>query len=403
MKCRYCKTKLVNKLIDLGNAPLVNAFLKKNSLNKKENFYPLSLMLCNKCYLVQTRENISPKTIFKKNYPYFTSTSKSFLQHAKKFSKKIIRLLTLNKDSTVVEIACNDGYLLKNFVAKKIRCLGIEPSSSVAKVAKEKKIKVVTKFFSNSLSMAISKSYKSDLIIANNVYAHVPDVVDFTKGLKNLLKPSGTIVIEFQYVVSLIKRHQFDTIYHEHYSYYSLTSVNSILKSQNLKIYNVEKINTHGGSLRIYVCHDNYFKKINKKVKQILKEESKIVKNPKFYKNLNLKIKKIKKDLLEFLFKLKNKNQKVCAYGAAAKGNTLLNFCKINSDLIYCIFDNSRSKQGMFMPGSHIPVLGSKSIKKIKPDYILILPWNIRGEIKKQLKKYKSKIFIAVPKIKILS
>jgi 2-polyprenyl-3-methyl-5-hydroxy-6-metoxy-1,4-benzoquinol methylase len=403
MKCRYCKTKLVNKLIDLGNAPLVNAFLKKNSLNKKENFYPLSLMLCNKCYLVQTGENISPKTIFKKNYPYFTSTSKSFLQHAKKFSKKIIRLLTLNKNSTVVEIACNDGYLLKNFVAKKIRCLGIEPSSSVAKVAKEKKIKVVTKFFSNSLSMAISKSYKSDLIIANNVYAHVPDVVDFTKGLKNLLKPSGTIVIEFQYVVSLIKRHQFDTIYHEHYSYYSLTSVNSILKSQNLKIYNVEKINTHGGSLRIYVCHDNYFKKINKKVKQILKEESKIVKNPKFYKNLNLKIKKIKKDLLEFLFKLKNKNQKVCAYGAAAKGNTLLNFCKINSDLIYCIFDNSRSKQGMFMPGSHIPVLGSKSIKKIKPDYILILPWNIRGEIKKQLKKYKSKIFIAVPKIKILS
>jgi 2-polyprenyl-3-methyl-5-hydroxy-6-metoxy-1,4-benzoquinol methylase len=403
MKCRYCKTKLVNKLIDLGNTPLVNAFLKKNSLNKKENFYPLSLMLCNKCYLVQTRENISPKTIFKKNYPYFTSTSKSFLQHAKKFSKKIIRLLTLNKDSTVVEIACNDGYLLKNFVAKKIRCLGIEPSSSVAKVAKEKKIKVVTKFFSNSLSMAISKSYKSDLIIANNVYAHVPDVVDFTKGLKNLLKPSGTIVIEFQYVVSLIKRHQFDTIYHEHYSYYSLTSVNSILKSQNLKIYNVEKINTHGGSLRIYVCHDNYFKKINKKVKQILKEESKIVKNPKFYKNLNLKIKKIKKDLLEFLFKLKNKNQKVCAYGAAAKGNTLLNFCKINSDLIYCIFDNSRSKQGMYMPGSHIPVLGSKSIKKIKPDYILILPWNIRGEIKKQLKKYKSKIFIAVPKIKILS
>jgi 2-polyprenyl-3-methyl-5-hydroxy-6-metoxy-1,4-benzoquinol methylase len=403
MKCRYCKTKLVNKLIDLGNAPLVNAFLKKNSLNKKENFYPLSLMLCNKCYLVQTKENISPKTIFKKNYPYFTSTSKSFLQHAKKFSKKIIRLLTLNKDSTVVEIACNDGYLLKNFVAKKIRCLGIEPSSSVAKVAKEKKIKVVTKFFSNSLSMAISKSYKSDLIIANNVYAHVPDVVDFTKGLKNLLKPSGTIVIEFQYVVSLIKRHQFDTIYHEHYSYYSLTSVNSILKSQNLKIYNVEKINTHGGSLRIYVCHDNYFKKVNKNVRQILREESKIVKKPKFYKNLNLKINKIKKDLLKFLIKLKNKNKKVCAYGAAAKGNTLLNFCKINSDLIYCIFDNSRSKQGMFMPGSHIPVLGAKSIKKIKPDYILILPWNIKDEIKKQLKKYKSKIFIAVPKIKILS
>ena len=403
MKCRFCKTKLVNKLIDLGRAPLVNAFLKKNNLNKKENFYPLSLMLCNNCCLVQTRENISPKTIFKKNYPYFTSTSKSFLQHAKKFSKKIIGLLNLNKDSTVVEIACNDGYLLKNFVARKIRCLGIEPSLSVAKVAKEKKIKVVTKFFSSSLSVAISKKYKSDLIIANNVYAHIPNVVDFTKGLKNLLKPYGTIVIEFQYVISLIKRYQFDTIYHEHYSYYSLTSVNNILKSQNLKIYNVEKINTHGGSLRIYVCHDNYLKGVNKKVKQILRQERNIVTSPKFYKNLNFKVKKIKKNLLEFLIKLKNKNQKVCAYGAAAKGNTLLNFCKINSDLIYCIFDNSKSKQGMFMPGNHIPVLSSKSIKKINPDYILILPWNIREEIKKQLKKYKSKIFIAVPKIKILS
>jgi 2-polyprenyl-3-methyl-5-hydroxy-6-metoxy-1,4-benzoquinol methylase len=403
MKCRFCKTKLVNKLIDLGKAPLVNAFLKKNNLNKKENFYPLSLMFCNKCCLVQTRENISPKTIFKKNYPYFTSTSKSFLQHAKKFSKKIIKLLNLNKDSTVVEIACNDGYLLKNFVARKIRCLGIEPSLSVAKVAKKKKIKVVTKFFSNSLSMVISKNYKSDLIIANNVYAHIPDVIDFTKGLKNLLKPCGTIVIEFQYVISLIKRYQFDTIYHEHYSYYSLTSVNNILKSQNLKIYNIDKINTHGGSLRIYVCHNNYLKEVNKKVKQILKEERNIVNSPKFYKNLNFKVNKIKEDLLEFLIKLKNENQKVCAYGAAAKGNTLLNFCKINSDLIYCIFDNSKSKQGMFMPGSHIPVLSSKSIKKIKPDYILILPWNIREEIKKQLKKYKSKIFIAVPKIKILS
>jgi SAM-dependent methyltransferase len=325
------------------------------------------------------------------------------LQHAKKFSKKIIKLLNLNKDSTVVEIACNDGYLLKNFVARKIRCLGIEPSLSVAKVAKKKKIKVVTKFFSNSLSMVISKNYKSDLIIANNVYAHIPDVIDFTKGLKNLLKPCGTIVIEFQYVISLIKRYQFDTIYHEHYSYYSLTSVNNILKSQNLKIYNVDKINTHGGSLRIYVCHNNYLKEVNKKVKQILKEERNIVNSPKFYKNLNFKVNKIKEDLLEFLIKLKNENQKVCAYGAAAKGNTLLNFCKINSDLIYCIFDNSKSKQGMFMPGSHIPVLSSKSIKKIKPDYILILPWNIREEIKKQLKKYKSKIFIAVPKIKILS
>lgn len=403
MKCRFCKTKLVNKIIDLGKAPLVNAFLKKKNLNKKENFYPLSLMFCNKCYLVQTRENISPKTIFKKNYPYFTSTSKSFLQHAKKFSKKIIKLLNLNKDSTVVEIACNDGYLLKNFVARKIRCLGIEPSLSVAKVAKEKKIKVVTKFFSSSLSMVISKNYKSDLIIANNVYAHIPDVIDFTKGLKNLLKPCGTIVIEFQYVISLIKRYQFDTIYHEHYSYYSLTSVNNILKSQNLRIYNVDKINTHGGSLRIYVCHDNYLKEVNKKVKQILKEERNVVNSPKFYKNLNFKVNKIKKDLLKFLIKLKNENQKVCAYGAAAKGNTLLNFCKINSELIYCIFDNSKSKQGMFMPGSHIPVLSSKSIKKIKPDYILILPWNIREEIKKQLKKYKSKIFIAVPKIKILS
>jgi SAM-dependent methyltransferase len=403
MKCRNCKAKLVNKFIDLGRSPLVNAFLKKENLNKKENYYPLSLMLCNKCYLVQTKGYISASTIFKKNYPYFSSTSKSFLKHSKQFSNKIIKLLDLNKNTTVVEIACNDGYLLKNFVIKKIRCLGIEPSLSVAKVAKKKNIKVITKFFSNSLSLKISKNYKSDLIIANNVYAHVPNIIDFTKGLKNLLKPNGTIVMEFQYIISLIKQHQFDTIYHEHYSYYSLTSINNILKNHNLKIYNVEKINTHGGSLRIYACHDSSLKKINKNVKKILAEERNTVKNIKFYSSLSHKINKIKKNLLKFLIKLKNNNKKVCAYGAAAKGNTLLNFCNINNDLIYCTFDNSRSKQGMFMPGSHIPILSPKSISKIKPDYILILPWNIKQEIAKQLKKYKSKLFIAVPNIKILS
>jgi SAM-dependent methyltransferase len=352
---------------------------------------------------VQTTNNISASTIFKNNYPYFSSTSQSFLQHAKNFSNKIIKLLNLNKNSTVVEIACNDGYLLKNFVTKKIRCVGIEPSLSVAKIARKKNIPVISNFFSNSLSLNISKKYKSDLIIANNVYAHVPKIIDFTKGLKNLLKPTGTIVMEFQYVINLIKRNQFDTIYHEHYSYYSLTSVNNILKNQNLKIYNVEKINTHGGSLRIYVCHENYLTKINIKVKKILEEEKKKVNNIKFYSSLILKMNKIKKNLLEFLIKLKNNKKKVCAYGAAAKGNTMLNFCNINSDLIYCIFDNAKAKQGMFMPGSHIPILSPRSIKKIKPDYILILPWNIKEEIVKQLKKYKSKLFTAVPNIKILS
>jgi len=403
MKCRNCKTKLLNKFIDLGYSPLVNAFLKKKNLNKKENYYPLSLMICIKCCLVQTTNNISASTIFKNNYPYFSSTSQSFLQHSKNFSNKIIKLLNLNKNSTVVEIACNDGYLLKNFVTKKIRCVGIEPSLSVAKIARKKNIPVISKFFSNSLSLNISKKYKSDLIIANNVYAHVPKIIDFTKGLKNLLKPTGTIVMEFQYVINLIKRNQFDTIYHEHYSYYSLTSVNNILKNQNLKIYNVEKINTHGGSLRIYVCHENYLTKINIKVKKILEEEKKKVNNIKFYSSLILKMNKIKKNLLEFLIKLKNNKKKVCAYGAAAKGNTMLNFCNINSDLIYCIFDNAKAKQGMFMPGSHIPILSPRSIKKIKPDYILILPWNIKEEIVKQLKKYKSKLFTAVPNIKILS
>jgi SAM-dependent methyltransferase len=402
MNCRNCKNILKYKLVNLNSSPLANDYLKKNNLNREETYYPLNVLVCNKCWLVQTNDFVLPKKIFNKDYAYFSSISKSYLDHAKKFSEKIIKLLKLNKNSRVIEIACNDGYLLKNFKKNNIKCIGIEPSISVAKAAKKVGIKVITKFFSNYLSKKISKKGKADLIIANNVYAHVPNINDFTLGLKKLLKPNGTIVLEFQYLISLMKYCQFDTIYHEHFSYFSLTAVNNIIKKFNLKIYDVEKINTHGGSLRVYISHKNNSIKITNSLKKLLKEESRYVKKIKFYSNFKDKVKKIKNNLLNYLIKLNNNNKTVCAYGAAAKGNTLLNFAGVKSDLIKYVFDNASSKQGKFMPGSHIPILDPRNIPIIKPDYILILPWNIKEEIVKQLKLFKVKFFIAIPKIKVL-
>ena len=355
-------------------------------------------------FLVQTQDFANPEKIFSSNYAYHSSTSKMFLDHAEKYAKKIIKFLKLDRNNYVIEIASNDGYLLKNFIKKKIPCMGIEPALGAAEKSKKFGIKVITKFFSNKLATNLSK--KANLICANNVYAHVPDINDFTKGLKNLLKNEGTITIEFPHLLKLIKDLKFDTIYHEHYSYLSLSVVKNIFKKNNLRVYHVEEIETHGGSLRVYGCHLNASIKENKSVKKLLNKEIKYELNKvKTYQQFNKKIKKIKFNFLSFILKQKMLSKKICGYGAAAKASTLINYCGIKNDIIDNIYDAARSKQNKFLPGSHIPILHPKNIKKDKPDLIIVFPWNLSKEIVKKLdyvKMWNCKLLVAIPKIKFL-
>jgi|TARA_B100000989_G_C19532992_1_gene471301 2-polyprenyl-3-methyl-5-hydroxy-6-metoxy-1,4-benzoquinol methylase len=407
MKCRHCKKLVSNLFLDLGFAPLSNSYLTKENLKLPEMYLPLRIKVCDKCWLVQTEDYIDKKNIFKNDYAYFSSTSKTWLAHAKYFVKKITKELQLSSQSHVVEIASNDGYLLKNFIDMKIPCLGIEPTKGTAHEAENLKIPVIKKFFSEKLAKQLAdNNKKADLIIGNNVFAHVPNINDFTRGLKVLLKPKGTITLEFPHLMKLIDNLQFDTIYHEHFSYLSLLTVNRIFKSFGLKIYNVEEIVTHGGSIRIYGCHENETRRINVSVNKILNREyNKGLNKLDTYKNFQNKIDLVKNKLLSFLINQKNKGKKVVAYGAAAKGNTLLNYAGIKSDLLPYVYDLAKSKHGKFMPGSHIPILPSKEIINAKPDFVLILPRNISKEVKLQnstILKKRTKFVVAIPHLKIL-
>tara|TARA_Y100000389_G_scaffold167531_1_gene172780 strand:- start:27639 stop:28835 length:1197 start_codon:yes stop_codon:yes gene_type:complete len=390
--------------LDLGYAPPSNAYLNKKDLNHPEVFFPLKIKVCDQCWLVQTEDYADANSLFTPDYAYFSSTSSSWLLHAKNFSKKIIKDLGLNGTSNVIEVASNDGYLLKNFLNANIPCLGIEPTDSTAEAAEKLGVPVIRKFFSEALGRQLaSKGKQADLIIGNNVYAHVPDINDFTKGLKALLKPEGSITLEFPHLMCLIKQTQFDTIYHEHFSYLSLHTVSSIFASSGLRIYNVEKISTHGGSLRIYGCHENAKHKKNKTVDILIEEEITCqLQTLDTYLHFQLKVDKIKNKFISFLIEQKLSGKKVVAYGAAAKGNTLLNYAGIKPDLISVVFDGSKSKQGQFMPGSHIPIEDPKNIKDLNPDCIVILPWNICKEIKDKIDSIflKKKLIISINKFK---
>lgn len=407
MNCRHCGTFLKHIFIDLGCMPPSNAYLVKNNLKKSEISYPLKVFVCEQCWLVQTEDHTNAKELFNSKYAYFSSTSVSWLSHAKNYCDKMIRKFNLTNKSYVIEIASNDGYLLKNFLEADIPCLGIEPTNSTADAAEKIGIPVLRKFFSRELGqrLALDKK-KADLIIGNNVYAHVPDINDFTLGLKKILKKNGTITLEFPHLMNLIKYKQFDTIYHEHFSYLSLYTVCVIFKKAGLRVFNVEELNTHGGSIRIFGCHFNDIRKTLNTVYLLLQKEKKRgLQKIQTYKNFQIQVEKIKNDLIKFLFKQKIKGKKVVAYGAAAKGNTLLNYCGIKENLLPIIFDAAKSKQGRYMPGSHIPIFPSKHIAKIKPDYVLILPWNISDEIKIQnaiLKKNGTQFLVAIPRLKIL-
>ena len=404
-KCRICEKKLEKTFVNLGYAPLSNSYLKKNMIkNEREN--PLHVLICTKCLLVQLEEFESPKNIFS-DYAYFSSYSKTWLNHAEKYAKKMKKRLNLDSNNLVMEIASNDGYLLQYFKKYKIPVLGIEPAKNIAKIAKKKEIPTITKFFSTKLAKELKKSEKQpDLLLGNNVLAHVPKLNDFVEGLKILLKPQGVITLEFPHILKLIEKNQFDTIYHEHFSYFSLITLKKLFSMHKLVIFDVEELKTHGGSLRIFVKHkEDIFHKEKRSVKKIIEKEKKFgLTKISTYTNFYVNVNRSKEKLIQFLHKAKKDNKTVIGYGAPAKGNTLLNFCKINSELIKYTVDINPNKQGMFLPGSHILIKNPNEIFKTKPDYILILPWNLKKEIMVQMKdirKWGGKFVIPIPEVKI--
>ena len=406
MDCRHCRTPLKHTFLDLGCAPPSNAYLSKDDLSRPEVYLPLKIKVCNQCWLVQTEDYAESDSLFTSEYAYFSSASSSWLSHSKDYSDKIIKECSLNEKSFVIEVASNDGYLLKNFIEKNIPCLGIEPTKSTADAAEKLNIPVIRKFFGEILGKNLtSQGKQADLIIGNNVYAHVPDINDFTRGLKAALKLSGIITLEFPHLMRLIEQTQFDTIYHEHFSYLSLYTVSRIFSFAGLRVWHVEEISTHGGSLRVYGCHQNDKRETTQSVEKLLKEENnRGLQKLETYMNFTDRVNKIKNDFLSFLIKQKNSGNKVVAYGAAAKGNTLLNYAGIKSDLIPFVYDAAKSKQGKFMPGSHIPILPPEELAKKKLDYVLILPWNIANEIKSQnnsLTKKGVKFVTVIPKLRI--
>jgi hypothetical protein len=402
MKCRFCKNNLNDVFVDLINSPASNSYLTKEQLNEPEAFYPLKIFVCSSCKLVQIDEYKKSDDIFDEDYAYFSSYSSSWLDHAKTYVDSMTKRLSLDKNSKVTEIASNDGYLLQYFKEKNIPCLGVEPTSNTAKAAKEKGIDVVQDFFGSSVAKKIEKS---DLILGKNVLAHVPDINDFVNGLKIALKTDGTITMEFPHLLNLIKENQFDTIYHEHFSYLSFYSVKQIFENQDLKLYDVEKFNTHGGSIRIYATHIESDIKISENVDNLLKEEKAFgLFDMDIYQGFQEKADKVKNDLLDFLLTAKKKNKKVIAYGAAAKGVTLLNYAGVKNDLVEFVVDKSPHKQNKYLPASHIPIISECNVKDFKPDYVLILPWNLKNEIMEQLsyiKEWGGKFVVAVPDLKV--
>lgn len=404
--CRHCKNPLTQKFVDLGESPPSNEYIDKCNIEKDEKKFPLQVFVCNNCWLVQTADFTKGEELFKDDYAYLSSTSNSWIEHCKTYTSNIIKKLSLDSSSFVVELASNDGYLLQHFQENNIKNIGVEPTRGTAEIAQQKGIETVVAFFGENLSRTLVKQYcKADLIIGNNVYAHVPDINDFTRGMKSLLNDEGVITLEFPSLLSLIQNNQFDTIYHEHFSYLSLTSVQKIFKSQNLRIWNVENIKTHGGSLRVYGCHKDSNHVEDKSVKAQLDLEIQAqLDSIKGYEGFQTICESIKSNFRNFLSQARKDNKRVIGYGAAAKGNTLLNFSNIKSDMIEYVCDGSRFKQNKFMPGSKIPILSPDILEDDIPDYVIIFPWNIVDEIKELLQKHRkngTKIVTFIPEMKI--
>jgi SAM-dependent methyltransferase len=406
VNCRSCGAALSRTFIDLGFAPPSNAYLTADDLNVPERYYPLKLLVCSRCWLVQTEDYAQASELFNADYAYFSSTSTSWLDHAARYAAAIITRLDLGRSSLVIEIASNDGYLLRNFLHADVPCLGIEPTASTAAVAEAQGIPVIREFFGETLGRSLAEQGRqADLIAGNNVYAHVPNINDFTRGLTAALKPGGTITLEFPHLLRLIEHTQFDTVYHEHFSYLSLYTVVDIFQNAGLRVYDVEELPTHGGSLRVYGCHADDARPAALAVADVIAlEERHGLRQQSTYERFQSRAERIKDDLLLFLIETKRADKSVAAYGAAAKGNTLLNYAGVKPDLLRYVCDAAAAKQGKFLPGSHIPILPPAAIADARPDFVLILPWNIRTEVMQQLafvRTWGGQFVCAVPHIEV--
>lgn len=407
-KCRFCATPLRQSVVDLGMSPLCQKHVKPEDANKMEKFFPLHAYVCNNCWLVQLDEFATPEEIFADEYAYFSSYSDSWLQHASQYADKMVTEFGFDRNALVAEIASNDGYLLQWFVEKNIPVLGIEPAANCAEVAIKKGVRTEIKFFGIETAKLLSEKYKkADLLLGNNVLAHVPDINDFVSGMKIMLADKGILTMEFPHLQRLIEENQFDTIYHEHFSYLSFTSVEKIFAHHGITLFHVEELPTHGGSIRIFGRHTNdETNPVRDTVREMLDREEKLgFKTVAFYANFEEQVKETKRKLMAFLIEAKRNGKTVVGYGAPGKGNTLLNYCGIRTDFLDYTVDRSPHKQGNFLPGTRIPIYAPEKIKETKPDYILILPWNLKTEISGQMsfiREWGGRFVIPIPEVTIL-
>ncbi|MFC5528936.1 methyltransferase domain-containing protein [Cohnella yongneupensis] len=406
--CRVCGNELSYTFVDLGLSPLANSYVSSSKLQQMEPMYPLRTFVCEHCFLVQVEEFESPQHIFE-DYAYFSSFSDSWLEHCSNYATKVTRQFKLSSESNVIEIASNDGYLLQYFQRQHISVVGIEPAVNVAKEAEKKGIPTIVDFFGPALAQKlVSDGVRADLLIGNNVLAHVPELNDFVKGMKMLLCESGVITMEFPHLMKLIQQCQFDTIYHEHYSYFSFTTVYQLFEKHGLQLFDVEELVTHGGSLRIYAKHiDNPEHPITENVGSLLREEETFgIKSMEMYQKYKEEVKKLRRQLVRFLVDLKDSGKTIAGYGAPAKGNTLLNYCGLDKDFLDYTVDRSPHKQNMFLPGSRIPIYSPDYLKETRPDYVLILPWNLKYEIIEQteyIREWGGKWIVPIPVVEVIN
>ena len=404
--CRFCGSTLRCSFADLGMSPLCERYLDLQQLNQMEVFYPLRVFVCDECFLVQLEEYVSPHAIFTE-YAYFSSYSSLWLAHAKAYTDLAVERFHLNRNSLVVELASNDGYLLQYFIEKGIPVLGIEPAANLAEEARKKGIPTLVRFFGREMAAElVSAGKQADLVVGNNVLAHVPDLRSFVQGMKTLLKPEAVITLEFPHLMRLIEGNQFDTIYHEHFSYFSFLTVKKIMAAFDLTIFDVEELWTHGGSLRIYVRHtEDLSQPETERVRELtLREEDAGFGRLETYLSFDEKVRETKRQILSFLIGVKSAHKSIVGYGAPGKGNTLLNYCGIRTDFLDYTVDRNPYKHGKFLPGTHIPIFAPEKIRETKPDYVLILPWNLRDEIRDQLfyiRAWGGKFVVPIPEVHI--
>jgi hypothetical protein len=406
-RCRVCDTKLEHAFVDLGMSPIANDYIAVENANAMEPFYPLKVYVCDSCWLVQLPAVQSADNIFRDDYAYFSSMSKSWVDHAKRYVEMVSDRFAIGPQQFVIEIASNDGYLLRHFVHRDVPVLGIEPCGNVAEAAEKIGVPSLTEFFGTKLAaQPVTDGPKPDLILGNNVLAHVPDLRDFVGGMKILLADSGVITVEFPHLARLIELNHFDTIYHEHFSYFSLLAVQNVFRLHGLRVFDVEELGTHGGSLRVFACHDEDSKANSNAVGELLKAERQLgLDHLDIYRGFERRVQKTKRELLKFLIGVREEGKTVVGYGAPAKGNTLLNFCGVRTDFLDYTVDVAPSKQGTLLPGTRIPVFPPEKILETRPDYVLILPWNIKDEIMASLpavREWGGQFLVPIPEVRLL-